>query len=109
MGDGNVVEEFGAAEDEAFAPGGGFAKELERVVGEDAHYQVVVFFGCAFRAGVAAFALAGVGFAFFGVEGGRGEDDAVFRARFDRCDVGVGADVDAFGFEIVGPVAVEAF
>ena len=37
MGDGDVVEEFGASEDESFSPGGGFAKEFESVVGEDTH------------------------------------------------------------------------
>ena len=37
VGDCDVVEEFGAAEDEFFAPGGGFAEEFEGVVGEDTH------------------------------------------------------------------------
>ena len=37
VGDGDVVEEFGASEDESFAPGGGFAEEFEGVVGEDTH------------------------------------------------------------------------
>lgn len=38
VGDCNVVKEFGAAEDEFLAPGGGFAEEFEGVVGEDTHY-----------------------------------------------------------------------
>ena len=37
VSDGDVVEEFGASEDESFAPGGGFAEEFEGVVGEDTH------------------------------------------------------------------------
>lgn len=37
VGDGDIVKEFGASEDELFAPGGGFAEEFEGVVGEDAH------------------------------------------------------------------------
>ena len=37
VGDGDVVEEFGASQDKSFAPGGGFAKEFEGVVGEDTH------------------------------------------------------------------------
>ena len=37
VGDGDVVKEFSASEDEFFAPGGGFAQEFERVVGEDTH------------------------------------------------------------------------
>ena len=57
---------------------------------------------------MAAFALAGFGFAFFGVEGCGREDDAFVGAGFDGGDVGVGADVDAFGFEIGGPVTVES-
>ena len=57
---------------------------------------------------MAAFALAGFGFAFFGVEGCGGEDDAFVGAGFDGGDVGVGADVDAFGFEIGGPVTVKS-
>ena len=42
VGDGDVVEEFGAAEDEAFLPGGGFAQEFFGGVGKDAEDQFVV-------------------------------------------------------------------
>ena len=37
VGNGDVVEEFGASKDELFAPGGGFAEEFEGVIGEDTH------------------------------------------------------------------------
>ena len=57
---------------------------------------------------MAAFTLAGFGLAFFGVEGCGGENDALFGAGFDGGDVGVGADVDAFGLEIGGPITVES-
>ena len=108
VGDGDVVEELGASQDEFLAPGRGFAKEFEGVVGEDAHNEIVEGFRCGLGAGVAAFALAGFGFPFLGVEGCGGENDAFFGAGFDGGDVGVGADLDAFGLEIGGPVTVES-
>ena len=46
VGNGDVVEEFGAAEDEAFAPCRGFAQEFFGGVGEDAEDQFVVVFFC---------------------------------------------------------------
>lgn len=55
-----------------------------------------------------AFALTGVCFAFFGIEGCGFEDDAFLASRFDCCNVGVEADVYAFGFQIVIPVAIES-
>ena len=57
---------------------------------------------------MAAFTLAGFGFPFLGVEGCGGENDAFVGAGFDGGDVGVGADVDPFRFEIGGPVTVES-
>ena len=42
VGDGDIVEEFGAAEDEVLAPARGFAEDGFRVVGEDAEDHVVV-------------------------------------------------------------------
>lgn len=109
VGDGDVVEEFGAAEHEAFFPGGGFAEELFGVVGEDAEDEFVVGFG----GGGGVFVLhaeAGAAAArfVFGVERRGLEDDAGFGVAFeDGADVGVGADGDAFGAEIVGPLGVE--
>ena len=47
VGDCDVVEESGAAEDEAFFPVCGFSEQLFGVVGEDAHDEFVVGFrGC---------------------------------------------------------------
>lgn len=37
VGDGDVVEEVGAAEDEFLTPSGGFAEDFEGIVGENAH------------------------------------------------------------------------
>ena len=108
MCDGDVVEELGASQDKSFAPGGGFAKEFQGVVGEDTHDQVVECFGCGFGTGVAALTLARFGLPFFRVKGCSGENDALFGAGFDGGDVGVGADVDAFVLEIGGPVTVES-
>ena len=57
---------------------------------------------------MAAFTLAGFSLAFFGIKGCGREDDAFFGAGFDGGDVGVGADFDAFGLEVGGPVTVES-
>ena len=45
--DGDVVVELGAAEDEAFAPGGCFAQEALCIVGEDGKDEFVKGLGCA--------------------------------------------------------------
>ena len=104
VGDGDVVVEAGAAEDEAFAPGGRFAEEFEGVVGEDGEDEVVEGFGRAGGAGVFAATVAGVG-----VERAGLEDDAGFGAAGgDGGYVGVEPDIDAFGAEVGGPVFVEA-
>ncbi len=109
VGDGDVVVEVGAAQDEALAPGGCFAEEFLGVIGQDAEDHFVVGGSRAGGACVPAFALAGISLAGFGVEGGGFKDDTLRRAGFDRGDVGVGVDFDAFGFEVAAPVAVEGF
>ena len=79
VGDGDVVEEFGAAEDEAFPPGGGFAQEFLGGVGEDAEDQFVVVFFCDALGGIGG--AAGVffirNFVCGVVEGSRVYDNAV--------------------------------
>ena len=94
MGDGDVVEELGAAEDEFFFPGCGLAEELLRVVGEDSHNEFVKGFGHAGGTGVLACANDLGGFAL-GIEGASLQDDAFFAAAEDGGDVGVEANVDA--------------
>ena len=109
MGDGDVVEEACATEDKFLFPGGGFAEELLGVVGQDAEDHVVEGFGRGWGAGMLAAAeLVNALFAL-GVEGARLEDYAIRRAGEDGSDVGVGANVDAFGAEVGGPVTVEFF
>lgn len=110
VGDGDVVEEFGAPQDEAFAPGGGFAQEFFRGVGEDTEDQFVIMFFCDALGGVggATSIFLGGNFARRMVKGGGVYDDAVLGgARLDGRDRGGGADFDAFGAKVVGPVAIE--
>ena len=107
VGDGDVVEEVRSAEDELFSPGSGFAEELKSIVGENAHDHVVELFCDRGGASVTTFPLAGVSLALFGIEGCGFENDAFLRPRLDRCDIGICANGDTLGFQIVGPVAIE--
>jgi len=107
VSDGDVVEETGTAEDKFFFPCSRFAQELFRVVGEDGHDELVKGFGYGGGSGVLARAN-GLGSFAFGIEGTGLQDDPFVTAAEDGGDVGVETDIDAFGAEIVGPIAVEA-
>ena len=109
VGNGDIVEEACAAEDEFLFPGGRFAEELLGIVGQDAEDHIVEGFGGGRGAGMfTAAELVNTLFAL-GVEGAGLEDHAIRRAGEDGGDVRVGADVDAFGAEVGGPVTVEFF
>lgn len=53
------------------------------------------------------FSLPRLGFAFFWIERRCFKDNALLCARLYGRDIGIRSDVDAFGFEIVGPFTVE--
>lgn len=98
----DVVEELGATEHEALPVGGGLAEDLERIVGQDAHYEVVECLSLGCGASVYAFAVVG-----FCAEGPRAHDYAFVASLYDLGDIGVQSDFHAFGLEIFLPILIE--
>ena len=102
VGDGDVVEETGTAQDKLFFPGGRLAQEFQRIIGKDGHDHLVKSFRLRSRPRVFPLAVFPLR-----VKGSSLQDHTFSAPRDDRRDIRVQANINASGLQICRPVGVE--